>query len=173
VVESHDRCHHITSYVAGSSAGPFEIHGRSGVKAQQELQSQQAAKDAAHQEQSLKRKELADRKKQLQSEIDAAEKLMSVGNKLLADAIHKKDTSAMSVAQVLLVSAQEKMTKVKLNSRQYCLRDKTFSSLGPKNLAIKQLQNNQDLIVYIFLKTLTLSTWAQPVPLTPPCWTRR
>jgi len=26
---------------------------------------------------------------------------------------------------------------------------------------------------YIFLKTLTLSTWAQPVPLTPPCWTRR
>jgi len=43
--------------------------------AQQEVQSQNAAKDAAHQERSLKRKELADREKQLQSEIDAAEKL--------------------------------------------------------------------------------------------------
>jgi len=81
------------------------------AKAQQEVQSQQAAKDAAHQARSLKCKELADEEKQLQSEIDAAEKVMSDGNKQLADAIHKKDTSAMSVAQVLLVGAQEKMSK--------------------------------------------------------------
>jgi len=37
-------------------------------------------------ERSLKRKELADREKRLQLEIDAAEKLMSDGNTQLADA---------------------------------------------------------------------------------------
>jgi len=38
---------------------------------------------------------------------------MSDGNRQLSDAIHKKNTCAMSVAHVLLVSAQEKMTKNK------------------------------------------------------------
>jgi len=107
------------------------------AKVQHEVQSQQAVKDAAQQERSLKRKELVDREKQLQLEIDAAEKLMSDGNKQLADAVQKKDTNAMSVAQVLLVSAQEKWPKIKLNSKQYWLREKTLSSLGPKNFAIK------------------------------------
>jgi len=83
------------------------------AKAQQEVQSQQAAKDTAHQEISLKRKELAYGENRLQSEIDAAEKLMSDGNKQLTGAIHKKYTSAMSVAQVLLVGAQEKIIKNK------------------------------------------------------------
>jgi len=117
------------------------------AKAQQEVQSQQAAKDAAHQERSLKRKELADREKHLQSEIDAAEKLMSDGNKQLADAIHEKDTSAMSVAQVLLVVAQEKMTKNKAELKAILAAREDIEQSRPKNFAIKQLQNNQDLIV--------------------------
>jgi len=73
------RCQNNTSYVAGSSAGTFEIQVRSGIKRPSATKStsQQAANDAAHQEMSLKHKDLADKENQLQSEIDATEKLMS------------------------------------------------------------------------------------------------
>jgi len=50
----------------------------------------------------------------------------------------------MSVAQVLLVGAEKKMTKNKAELKAIL---SAREDIEPKNLAIKQLQNNHDLIV--------------------------